>query len=119
MSLPTETLVIHIETATLAQELRAIKVLMEAVPLAGGAIFRGAWRSWSDENGVLVGRDEIFPDAETQAAMEALFTKAMRSKATDDAATIREADYQHSKAHNYGRNVRHARNTGGYRRRLA
>ena len=113
-----ETLVITLPP-DLAAALGAEKILMEAVPLAGDAIFRGTWRSWSDENGVLVGRDEIFPDADTQRALEALFTKAMKSKATDDAAMIREADYQHSKAHNYGRNVRHARNTGGYRRRLA
>lgn len=97
----------------------ASALLMEAVPLTGSAIFRGAWRSWRDEDGALYGRDEVYPDETQQTALEALFVAAMGSKATDDAGTIREADYQHSKTREYGRGVKHSENRAGrwsYRR---
>lgn len=61
----------------LAAALGAEKILMEAVPLAGDAIFRGAWRTWHEEDGVLVGDEEVRPDEAQRAALEELFAASM------------------------------------------
>lgn len=100
----------------LAAALGRKQIVIEALELTGGALFRGAYRGLKRVDGGMVGVGPIEVPSEHVEALEALFVAARRLRSTDDAATIREADYQHSKAPRvYGR-VPHKQNPGGYRR---
>ena len=73
----TDTLVVTLP-AELAQQLGAESVLVEATPMTGGAILVGAWRTWHEEDGVLVGDEEIAPiTGWQQASLEVLFAASM------------------------------------------
>ena len=73
----TDTLVVTLP-AELAQQLGAESVLVEATPMTGGAILVGAWRTWHEEDGVLVGDEEIAPiTGWQQASLETLFAASM------------------------------------------
>ena len=102
--------------ADLAAAIGHERIFVEALELTGGALFRGAYGRVKRVDGVLTGVVPIEVPREHEAVLEALFCEARRLRPTDDAATIREADYQHAKApHVYGR-VSHKQNPGGYRR---
>ena len=73
----TDTLAVTLP-AELAQQLGAESVLVEATPMTGGAILVGAWRTWHEEDGVLVGDEEIAPiTGWQQASLETLFAASM------------------------------------------
>ena len=73
----TDTLVVTLP-AELAQQLGAESVLVEATPMTGGAILVGVWRTWHEEDGVLVGDEEIAPiTGWQQASLEVLFAASM------------------------------------------
>lgn len=91
------------------------RLLIEAVALSGDAILRGAYRTWSGKGGAYAVGETAYVAPEHVTALEALFTAAMRLKSTDDADTIREADYRHAKVREYGRGVTHSRNPVGTR----
>lgn len=63
--------------APLAEQLGAEKLLVEVTPLTGSAILAGAWRTWHEEDGVLVGDEEVRPDEAQRAALEELFAASM------------------------------------------
>lgn len=90
-------------------------VLVEAVEMTGAAILCGVYVRWTQAGKVFIPEQPATVPREHEAAIEALFVKARRLRPTDDAATVRDADYEHAKAHVYGR-VSHKRNPGGYRR---
>lgn len=101
--------------ADLAAAIGHERIFVEALELTGGALFRGAYAGAKRVGGVLVGMGPIDVPREHEAALEALFCKARRLRPTDDADTIREADYRHAKAPRvYGR-VEHSRNPIGRR----
>jgi hypothetical protein len=91
------------------------RVLVEALEMTGGAVFRGLYSRWKQRGRTFMPEQAITVPDEHHAALEELFVAARRLRPTDDAATVREADYQHAKARVYGR-VDHARNPGGYKR---
>ena len=65
-------------TPELAQQLGAKSLLVEATPLIGCAILVGVWRTWHEEDGVLVGDEEIAPiTGWQQASLETLFAASM------------------------------------------
>jgi len=73
----TDTLVVTLP-AELAQQLGAESLLVEATPLIGCAILVGVWRTWHEEDGVLVGDEEIAPiTGWQQASLETLFAASM------------------------------------------
>lgn len=109
---------------TLPPDLAAVfgteRLLIEALSLAGDAILRGAYRTWSGKRGAYAPGETAYVAPEHVPALEALFTAAMRLKATDDADTIRVADYQHAKRRERGMGpILNSKNPGGYRRALA
>ena len=99
--------------AALGIERRA--VLVEALEMTGAAVFRRLYVRWTQYGRTFVPEQSIPVPDKHHAALEALFVAARRLRSTDDAETIREADYQHTKARVYGR-IGHARNPGGYGR---
>ena len=91
-------------------------VLVEAVEMTGAAILCGVYVRWTQAGKVFIPEQPATVPREHEATLEALFCEARRLRPTDDATTVRDADYEHSKAPRvYGR-VSHKRNPGGYRR---
>jgi hypothetical protein len=91
-------------------------VLVEALAMTGAAVVRGVYVRWEQHGRTFIPEQSIEVPREHEAALESLFCKARRLRPTDDAATIREADYQHAKAPRFFGRVSHKQNPGGYRR---
>jgi hypothetical protein len=89
-------------------------VLVVAVEMHGGAIFRGAASAWTKR-----GTEYSVPadawlevDRELSEKLSQLFVEARRLRATDIEQTIRDADHEHA-AREWGRGIRMTRNSMG------
>lgn len=102
--------------ADLAAAIGHERIFVEALEMTGAAMFRGAYAGVKRVGDGLVGMGPIDVPREHEAALEALFCEARRLRVTDDADTIREADYRHSKAPRVYGHVSHKQNPGGHRR---
>ena len=103
--------------ASLAAALKVQRktVLVEALAMTGAAVVRGVYVRWTQVGKVFIPEQPVAVPREHEATLEALFCEARRLRPTDDATTVRDADYEHSKApHVYGR-VEHSRNPIGRR----
>ena len=103
--------------ASLAAALKVQRktVLVEALAMTGAAVVRGVYVRWTQVGKVFIPEQPATVPREHEGTLEALFCEARRLRPTDDATTVRDADYEHSKApHVYGR-VEHSRNPIGRR----